>query len=65
MTGQQDYRIKEFESEVRKRDENVEVDWKESSSPESRGVLFGEVGIRFTHPVPTDCGLPSAFLRSG
>ena len=24
-----------------------------------------EVGIRFTHPAPTDCGLPSAFLSPG
>ena len=24
-----------------------------------------EVGIRLTHQAPTDCGLPSAFLRSG
>jgi alcohol dehydrogenase class IV len=24
-----------------------------------------EVGIRFTHPAPTACGLPSAVLRSG
>ena len=24
-----------------------------------------EVGVRFTHQAPTDCGLPSAFLRSG
>ena len=37
-------------------------------------ALFGEdnaiiaswqVGIRLTHQAPTDCGLPSAFLRSG
>ena len=30
----------------------------------SRGE-FIEVGIRFTHPAPTDCGLPSAFLSPG
>jgi len=42
MTSQQRDRIKEFESEARTRGENAEVDWKESNSPESRGVLFGD-----------------------
>jgi hypothetical protein len=43
VTTQQGDRIKEFETEVRKRDRNAVIDWKESSSPESRGVLFTEV----------------------
>jgi len=42
MTSQQDDIIEEFENEVWKRGENAEVDWKESTSPESRGVLFGD-----------------------
>ena len=43
MTSQQDDIIKEYESEVRKRSGNAVRDWKESNSPESRGVLFGDV----------------------
>ena len=43
MTSQQDQKIKEFENKVRKRSENAETCWKESSSRESRGVLFAEV----------------------
>ncbi len=43
MTSQQDDRIKEFENEVRKRGGNVVMDWKESNSPESRGILFADV----------------------
>jgi len=43
MTSQQDARIKEFESERRKRGENAKIDWKESNSPESRSVLFADV----------------------
>jgi hypothetical protein len=42
VTSLQSDRIKEFESEVRTRGENAEIDWKESGSPESRGVLFGD-----------------------
>lgn len=41
MTSQQDAYIMKFESEVRTRGENAEMDWKESSSPQSRGALFG------------------------
>jgi len=43
VTSQQGDRIKEFETEVRKRNGNAVIDWKESNSPESRGVLFAEV----------------------
>ena len=43
MTSQQDDRIKEFENEVRKRGGNAVMDWKESNSPESRGILFADV----------------------
>lgn len=43
MTIQQDDRIKEFENEVRKRGGNAAIDWKESNSPESRGILFADV----------------------
>jgi hypothetical protein len=42
MSSQQDDSIKEFENEVRKRGGNPKIDWKESSSAESRGVLFGD-----------------------
>ncbi len=28
-------------------------------------LFFGQMGIRFTHQDPIDCGLPSAFLWSG
>jgi hypothetical protein len=31
----------------------------------SRDLVLALVGIRFTHPAPTACGLPSAVLRSG
>jgi hypothetical protein len=41
MTSKQYERTKEFESELRKRGKNAEIDWEESSIPESRGVLFG------------------------
>ncbi len=40
MTSLQDARVKEFESEVKKRGGNTMLDWKESTSPESRGILF-------------------------
>ena len=43
MTSLQDARIKEFEIEVQERGGNTPVDWKESNSPESRGVLFADV----------------------
>ena len=43
MTSQQDDRIKEFEIEVKKRGGNAVMDWKESHSPESRGILFADV----------------------
>ena len=43
MTSQQDDRIKEFENEVRKRGGNAVIDWKESNSPENRGILFADV----------------------
>jgi hypothetical protein len=42
MTSEQDHYIKQFESEVRKRGENPDLNWKESNSPESRGALFGD-----------------------
>ena len=49
MTSQQDYRIKEFEREVRKRGESAGLDWKESSSSESNRFLFGEFkGVTLT-----------------
>jgi len=41
MTSQQAVRIKEFEGEVRRRGENAEIGWEESSNAETRGVLFG------------------------
>jgi hypothetical protein len=31
----------------------------------SAGPESPKVGIRFTHRAPMDCGLPSAFLRTG
>ena len=43
MTSQQGDRIKEFEIEVKKRGGNAVMDWKESHSPESRGILFADV----------------------
>lgn len=43
MTSQQGARIKEFEIEVKKRGGNPVMDWKESSSPESLGILFADV----------------------
>jgi len=43
MTSQQSDTIKEYENEVRKRGGNPALDWKESNSPESRGVLFADV----------------------
>lgn len=43
MTSQQVQRTKEFENEVRRRGRNAEIGWKESVSPESRGVLFADV----------------------
>ena len=43
MTGQQIQRTKEFENEVRERGRNANIDWKESNSPESLGVLFADV----------------------
>lgn len=43
MTSQQIQRAKEFENEVRERGRNTKIDWKESNSPESRGVLFADV----------------------
>jgi len=43
MTSLQDARIKEFENEVRKRGGNAVIDWKESNSRESRGILFADV----------------------
>jgi hypothetical protein len=43
MTSQQNDTIKEYENEVRKRGGNPALDWKESNSPESRGVLFANV----------------------
>jgi len=43
MTALQDARIKEFKDEVRKRGGNAVPNWKESNSPESRGILFADV----------------------
>src|ERR1035437_6150227 len=43
MTSLQDDRIREFENEVRKRGGSAEMGWRESNSPESRGVLFADV----------------------
>jgi hypothetical protein len=43
MTSLQEARIKEFESEVRKRGGNLVINWKESTSLESRGILFADV----------------------
>ena len=43
MTSQQSARIKEFESEAKNRGTNAMLDWNESRSPESRGVLFADV----------------------
>ena len=43
MNSTQDARIKEFEIEVKKRGGNAVIDWKESHSPESRGILFADV----------------------
>ena len=43
MTSLQDARIKEFEHEVRNRGRNALIDWKESNSPESCGILFADV----------------------
>jgi len=43
MTGLQDARIKEFEIELKTRGRNAVMNWKESNSPESRGILFAEV----------------------
>jgi hypothetical protein len=49
MTGQQDARIKEFETELRKRGENAKIDWRESGSPASRGFLFCDfMGVTLT-----------------
>jgi hypothetical protein len=42
MTGQQGDTIKEYENEVRKRGGNAILDWRESNSPESRGILFAD-----------------------
>jgi len=42
MTSEQSETIKEYENEVRKRGGNPALDWKESNSPESRGVLFAD-----------------------
>jgi hypothetical protein len=44
VTSQQSDTIKEYENEVRKRGGNAALDWKESNSAESRGVLFADVG---------------------
>ena len=43
MTSQQRDAIKEYESEMRKRGGNAVLDWKESNSPGSRGILFADV----------------------
>ena len=40
------------------------IEWITDTPCQGR-VEYGEVGIRLTHQAPTDCGLPSAFLRSG
>ena len=40
MTSQQSARVKEFELEVKRRGANRVLDWKESNSLESMGVLF-------------------------
>ena len=42
MTSLQTDRIKEFENEVRKWGGSAVMDWKESNSPESCGVLFAD-----------------------
>jgi hypothetical protein len=42
MTSEQEARTKEFESEMRKRGDKTKLDWKESNSPESRGILFAD-----------------------
>lgn len=44
MTIQQEYAIKDFESEARKRGQDAKIDWKESNCNESRGSLFGNFG---------------------
>jgi hypothetical protein len=43
MTSLQDARIKEFEIELKTRGRNAVVNWNESNSSESRGILFAEV----------------------
>ena len=43
MTSQQSDAVREYESEVRRRGGNPALDWRESNSPESRGVLFADV----------------------
>jgi hypothetical protein len=43
MTSQQSDAIKEYESELRKRGGNATLDWKQSNSPGSRGILFADV----------------------
>jgi hypothetical protein len=43
MTDQQDARVKEFDGEIKKRGTNAVIDWKESNTPESRGILFADV----------------------
>jgi hypothetical protein len=49
MTSLQDSRIKEFETELRKRGENEKIDWKESNSLASRGFLFWDFkGVTLT-----------------
>ncbi len=42
MTSQQSDAIREYESEVRRRGGNAVLDWKESNSTESRGILFAD-----------------------
>lgn len=43
MTNLQNERIKQYESEAKRRGGNAVTDWRESNSPESRGVVFGDV----------------------
>jgi hypothetical protein len=53
MTSLQKDRIKEYEIEAKKRGGNAVTDWRESNSPESRGVLFGDVDGVSWWSIPT------------
>src|SRR5215472_4231784 len=49
MTSQQENRTKQLEDELRKLGKNANIAWRESSSPESRGFVFGQInGVTVT-----------------